>query len=107
MRTTADFIASTKKRARATEFACYVRNMTASAVRLSIPFGTVEQAPKMTAAALAEITARNRARYTADCDQSRPNATGPDHSRPVTVGTEVSSAATSAAPAADADDWRS
>jgi hypothetical protein len=45
MRTTAEFIGSMKKRAKSTEFACYVRNYTENALRLEIPFASMEKAP--------------------------------------------------------------
>jgi len=63
MRTTSEFISSMQKRARSTEFACYVRNYTASALRLQIPFGTLEAAPKMSSDAHEKLIAKNRLRY--------------------------------------------
>ena len=63
MRTSADFIGATRKRAKSTEFACYVRNLTDGAVRITVPFGTLEDAPQMSRAAHADLRARNRARY--------------------------------------------
>jgi hypothetical protein len=66
MRTPADFIGATRKRETLTEFACYVRNRTATAVRLTVPFGTIEAAPEMSEATLAELLALNRARYGLD-----------------------------------------
>jgi hypothetical protein len=63
MRTPADFIGATRKREASTEFACYVRNRTDTAVRLTVPFGTIEAAPEMSEATLAELLALNRGRY--------------------------------------------
>jgi hypothetical protein len=63
MRTEPDFIASMKKRARSTEFACYVRNYTANAVRLQIPFLSIESAPRMSEEDHATLLTRNRAQY--------------------------------------------
>jgi hypothetical protein len=63
MRTTADYITSMQKRARSTEFACSVRNITSNAVRLHIPFGTLEAAPTMSTEAFEQLIARNRERY--------------------------------------------
>ncbi len=74
MRTTPDFITGMAKHAKSTEFACYVRNYTANAVRLEIPFGTLERAAKMTSAEQAQLVARNRQRYAAERDQPRPAA---------------------------------
>ena len=61
MRTSPDFIGATRKRAKSTEFACYVRNLTDGAVRITVPFGTLEDAPRMSRAAHGELRARNRA----------------------------------------------
>ena len=77
MRTTPDFITGMGKHPKSTEFACYVRNYTANAVRLEIPFGTLERAARMTAAQQAQVVARNRRRYAAERDQSRPAAADP------------------------------
>ena len=94
MRTTPDFIADMTKRERSTDFACFVRNYTTSAVRLTIPFGTLEAAPKMSEAVHNENTARNRRRIAAERVTSRLVATSPDTSGP-------------AVPPEIADDWRS
>jgi len=100
MRTSAEFISSTRKRDHSTEFACYVRNMTENAVKLSIPFGTLEAAPRMSREALADLLVRNRERYAAGPDTPRPAATDLDEPRP--APSQVSSAE-----ANNADDWRS
>jgi hypothetical protein len=78
MRTSADFISGMAKHTRSTEFACYVRNYTASAVRLTIPFGALEAAPTMSAGEEANLVVRNRERYAANRDEPRRDATGPD-----------------------------
>ena len=49
MRTSVDHLLTPKKTARATEFATYVRNVTAAPVILSVPLGVAEQEPKMSA----------------------------------------------------------
>jgi Type IV secretion-system coupling protein DNA-binding domain len=100
MRTLAEFISSTRKRDHSTEFACYVRNMTESAVKLSIPFGTLEAAPRMSRDALADLLARNRERYAAGPDTPRPAAA--DHDEPPPAASQAP-----AAEANSADDWRS
>jgi len=91
MRTTADFITSMSKRSRSTEFACYVRNYTANAVRLEIPFGRLEAAPKMSSDIEAQMIARNRARYAVERDQPRPAAAYPDKSELAAAGRDLSS----------------
>ena len=47
MRTSPDFIAGMTKEHKQTNFAAYVRNITPQAMQLSVPFGTVENLPKM------------------------------------------------------------
>ena len=42
------------------EFACYVRNLTPRAVKLSIPIGALEAAPKMDDEAYKRLRERNR-----------------------------------------------
>lgn len=97
MRTSPDFIADMHKHRHSTEFACYVRNVTANAVRLEIPFGTLEASPTMSPAAHDEVRAANRAHYAVSPDDSRPAAASPD--QPATAETAAGSAAS--------DDWRS
>ena len=77
MRTTPDFITGMTKRARSTEFACYVRNYTAGAVRLTIPFGALEAAPTVSSEGAADLVMRNRKRYATWRDQPRPNPADP------------------------------
>jgi hypothetical protein len=98
MRTTPDFITGMAKHSKSTEFACYVRNYTSNAVRLEIPFGTLERAPKMTPAEQAQLVARNRERYAAERHQPRPAAAKP--------GTTPGPTAP-ASPPPPTDDWRS
>jgi hypothetical protein len=104
MRTDADFITSMKKQTRSTEFACYVRNHTANALRLEIPFGSLERAPKMTAAQHAALVSRNRERYAAGPVKSRPDANGPGAAPPAAFAVEPSGRPESERPA---EDWRS
>ena len=66
MRTTSEFIASMHKDSRATEFAAYIRNETPTAVRLKIPFGTIEGAPRMSTDQYRQLIERNRARFSAE-----------------------------------------
>jgi hypothetical protein len=48
---------------RSTEFACCVRNHTENALRLEIPFGALEMAPKMTEGEHKEVVAHCRTRF--------------------------------------------
>ena len=68
MRTTSEFIASMRKSARSTEFAAYIRNETPTAVRLNIPFGTMESAPRMSTDEHRRLIERTRRRYSVDPD---------------------------------------
>jgi hypothetical protein len=72
MRTTSEFIASMHKDSRATEFAAYIRNETPTAVRLKIPFGTIEGAPRMSTDQHRQLIERNRARFSAEPPELRP-----------------------------------
>jgi hypothetical protein len=101
MRTTPDFIADMAKRARSTQFACYVRNTTTNAVRLEIPFGTLEGADAMTAAQHDHVVAVNRQRYAVSRDTPRTAATEPD------TPPQVPARAASELRPPAADDWRS
>jgi hypothetical protein len=63
MKTTPDFLTSMRKRGAGAEFACYVRNATDTALRLTIPFGLLESAPTMSDEEHARLKERNRERY--------------------------------------------
>jgi len=103
MRTSPDFITGMTKKSRSTEFACYVRNYTANAVRLQIPFGALENAPKMSAEQEKRLVARNRERYAAKSTPSRPSS--PDAGAPPSP---VKSSDTSVSPEVPKPhDWRS
>jgi hypothetical protein len=63
MRTTPDFLTNLQKSERSTQFAAYIRNKTARAVRIDVPFGALEKEPRMTDAEHVALIARNKARY--------------------------------------------
>jgi hypothetical protein len=78
MRTTSEFIGSMRKTAKSTEFAVYIRNETPTAVRLQIPFGTMESAPRMLAEEHRRLIELTRRRYSVDPDdEDRPPASPP------------------------------
>ena len=85
MRTSSEFIGSMHKGARSTEFAAYIRNETPTAVRLEVPFGTMERAPRMSTEAHRRLVQWNRARYSTDLEdyaqetdlREKPNAITP------------------------------
>ena len=54
-----------RKRRDHTEFACFVRNHTEHPIPLTVPFGQMEERPKLSAAEHAALIERNRARYAA------------------------------------------
>jgi hypothetical protein len=60
MRTNADHLLTPKKTDRATEFATYVRNYTATPVILSVPLGTAEREPRMSTRQYDALLARVR-----------------------------------------------
>lgn len=62
MRTTPRFILEQRREAKETHFACYLRNLTPTAVSLSVPLGAMENEPQMTQEAFAGLLAGNRAR---------------------------------------------
>lgn len=67
MRTDAEFLLGQQKDGRSTpkwtQFACHVRNLTPTAVSVTVPFGTLENAPTMSRQAHQELLQRNRARF--------------------------------------------
>lgn len=89
MRTSAEFVSSTRKHEESTEFACYVRNMTENAVKLTIPFGTLEAAPRMSREDFAVVVGRNRDRFcsTAPEGETAPQASA--HPAPATPSPPV------------------
>jgi hypothetical protein len=65
MRTTPTFILDQRKGAHATQFACYLRNVTSSALSLAVPFGTMERQPTMNDDAYQRLLGANRANVSA------------------------------------------
>jgi hypothetical protein len=74
MRTDAEFIHSMQKHGRSTEFACYIRNLTPKAVRISVPFLTLETAPRMTERERTKVRQANSASYAVRPDDSPDTA---------------------------------
>ncbi|HEX8076247.1 MAG TPA: hypothetical protein VF511_00420, partial [Chthoniobacterales bacterium] len=119
MRTSPDFLIRQRKDRshppRWTQFACHVRNATDQALSLEIPFGALESAPTMSAAAYRRVKALNRDRYAARPEAivtpaqsaavapgvTRPAATSPDGPS-VVAAVEATGRATE-----PQDDWRS
>jgi hypothetical protein len=95
MRCDASFIAGMSKHQHASEFACFVRNYTNVAVRLTVPFGALESAPRMSDDDQARLVAANRDKIAVRRDSARPGATTRARKRK------------SEPPAEKSDDWRS
>jgi hypothetical protein len=101
MRTPPDFLNGQRKHngkpPQWSEFACYVRNHTASAASLRVPFFSVEKSPAIDDAEHKLLRERNRQRYASSPDEKRPAAPEPGAPGPV-----VPSPVTE-----QGDDWRS
>jgi hypothetical protein len=119
MRTSPDFLTRQRKDRtyppRWTQFACHVRNVTDQALSLEVPFGTLESAPTMSAAAHARVKALNRDRYAAQPEpivaSAQPAAVAPDMARPAATSPDEPPAVALTTPTEGAtpttDDWRS
>jgi hypothetical protein len=79
------------------------------AVRLDIPLGTLEAAPKMIHAEHAEMRHRNRERYAADLAEPRPVAASTERPRQDTKSDleRPGTPATAPVPSSETEDWRS
>jgi hypothetical protein len=58
-----ELLLSMRKHDNRSEFACYVRNLTKRPIPLTVPFGTMEKEPTLSASALEAIKAQSRSRY--------------------------------------------
>ena len=90
MRTTNDVLMATRKTKTTTEFACYVRNLTPSAVTLQVPIGLAENEPQMTDEAYATLRDRSRALLAeplrlAEAHSERGSVPGPAVAAPTPV----------------------
>jgi hypothetical protein len=65
MRCEREFLQSVRKHADHTEFACYIRNHTLQPVTLRVPFGQMENRPRLTDEEYALLIDQNRSRYSA------------------------------------------
>lgn len=72
MHTNASFLTSPHQTNKSTEFSAYVRGMTAHAVRLTVPYGTMESAPQMTNEQHQQLRERNRDRYGVPVPKPKP-----------------------------------
>lgn len=99
MSTTREMIAGTRKRQTETDFAVYIRNMTASALTLTIPFGTMEAAQAMSDEAYKALLKHNREQVATQLSEGKQEGTTQE------APPDVSSTDTDPDPFDD--DWRS
>ena len=93
MRTSSDWLLSLRKQRDASEFGCFIKNYTPHAVRLTIPFGVIENAPKMSAEEHKALRQRNRERYgtSSNANVNHENSLSQTHEAPATqASNEVS-----------------
>lgn len=75
MRTTPTFIMEQRKESGATHFACFIRNVTGQALSVTVPFGSLERAPKTTEREYRALRERNRK---AVCAEPEGRSDGPE-----------------------------
>ena len=76
MRRKPEFIAAQRKHADHTTFATYARNLTPTALSLTVPFGSLDRLPRMSATAHEALRERNCRRYaTSPVDKHPPPST--------------------------------
>ncbi len=96
MRCKPEFITAQRKHADNTAFAAFIRNLTPTALSLSVPLGTLDQLPRMPTEAQQWLRERNRGRYTVPPALPRPLVDPPTAAVPA-----------KAASIKDDDDWSS
>jgi len=69
---TPEFLHRMRKYQGYTEFACFVRHYTPRPIPLTVPFGQMEQQPKVHPAVLEDLIRRNRARYCTEAQGQQP-----------------------------------
>lgn len=82
MRCKAEFITSQRKHDDHTTFAAYVRNLTSTALSLTVPFGSMDRLPQMTREVHTELRERNRRRYSTSPPVARAAAPTPTSATP-------------------------
>ncbi len=68
MRTDPEFLLSMKKEKKGTNFACFVKNVTPTAIKVSVPFGQLEAIDTLSPEAYEALIAKNRKQYCAALD---------------------------------------
>jgi hypothetical protein len=73
MRCEPEFLLDMRKQHKQTQFACFIRNLTPQPVTLTVPFGQMEERPRMREEEIEALRARNRERY---CSAGAEELTG-------------------------------
>lgn len=76
MRTSSEFLMRMRKGAAETEFACYIRNYTPSAIALRVPLGSAEREARMDTAAYARLKERIRRQVAAPIAETDAHIAG-------------------------------
>lgn len=63
MRMSIDFVRSMRKRESYAEFACWVKNVTERAIKLSVPFGVMEEKERLDQSQFQMLIQKNQARF--------------------------------------------
>jgi len=80
MRCEPEFLQDMRKRSDQTEFACFIRNVTPCPVKLSVPFGQMENRPLMSEVQLQGLLSQNAIRYCATSTEQPLKPSAPDDS---------------------------
>jgi len=80
MRCEPEFLQDMRKRSDQTEFACFIRNVTPCPVKLSVPFGQMENRPLMSEVQLQGLLSQNAIRYCATNTEQPLKPSAPDDS---------------------------
>lgn len=68
MRTSSEFVQSMAKEKTQTNFACFIKNTTPTAIKLSVPFGVLSKLPKMGASDFDLLLKTNKLKYMQDTE---------------------------------------
>jgi hypothetical protein len=93
MRCTSDLLLGVRKQQSSTEFVCFVKNLTSSALTLSLPLGSLESLPQMPEDSRIQLTDLNRSKYTEKYSYTKseiriPSATPEPEVSPISIPSE-------------------
>ena len=86
MRTSSEFILGMQKKAKTSEFACYVRHLTPTALTFELPLGQAERQPKMPDADFQRLLSRIRAQVAAPISETLHHAAHTPAANPESKG---------------------